>query len=207
MNETLINATSNSLVFVNQIATRIIVGIIIFLVGLIIARILSKITQKVLKDFSLDGTVKKKTGIKTSFEQFISNSIFFVVMIIFLIISLNYVGITSLIINILSIAVILVVLVSLILSIKDNVPNILAHRVIRQKKLITEGDTISMDTATGVIEEISLFQVKICNKEDCIYIPNSLFLKKEFKKKKKRKTSKKTSIKKETVMEEEKLKA
>jgi len=201
MNDTLINATGKSLIFVNHIATQIVVAIIIFLVGLIIARILSKTAYKILKNFSLDGTVKKKTGIKTSFEQLISNSIFFVVMLIFLVIALNYIGVTSLILNILSIAVIIIVVISVILSIKDNIPNIIAYRAIRQKDLIKEGDVITIDGARGTVEEITMFQVRICKKEDCIYIPNSLFLKKEFSKKKISKKSKLVEKKSEPVEE------
>ena len=72
MNDTLINATGKSLIFVNHIATQIVVAIIIFLVGLIIARILSKTAYKILKNFSLDGTVKKKTplGFITLYTSF-----------------------------------------------------------------------------------------------------------------------------------------
>ena len=57
-------------------------------------------------------------------------------MLIFLVIALNYIGVTSLILNILSIAVIIIVVISVILSIKDNIPNIIAYRAIRQKDLI-----------------------------------------------------------------------
>lgn len=188
MNDSLINATNKSLVFVNELATNIVVGIIIFLVGLIIARILSKLVQKVLRDFSIDGTLRKKTGIKTSFEKFITSSIFIIVTLIFLVIALNYVGVTNLIVDILSIAIIIVVTVSLLLAIKDNIPNLLAYRAIRLKKTVEEGDVINIENATGTVEEISVFQVRIRKGEDIIYIPNSLFLKKEFSRKK-RKTS------------------
>ena len=190
MNDTLLNATSNSLIFVNEIATRVLMGVVIFLVGLIIARISSKITQRVLRDFAIDGALKKKTGIKTSFENFISRSVFFIVMMIFLVISLNYIGVTSIIVNVLSIAVIIVVMISLLLAIKDNVPNIIAYRSIRQKNTILEGDTITMDHTIGIVEDITLFQIKIKNKTDTIYIPNSLFLKKEFKRKNRLKNKK-----------------
>lgn len=189
MNDSLINTTSQSLVIVNDIVTTIVVGIIIFLVGLILARIASKLTQKILRDFSLDGTVKKKIGIKTSFERFISSSVFFIVMMIFLIISLNYMGVTSLVINILSIALILVVLISLLLAIKENVPNIIAYRAIRQREMVVEGDTISINGADGVIDEISWFQTKILKGDDVLYIPNSLFITKEFTRKKRSKKS------------------
>ena len=195
MNDSLLNVTTKSLDLVNNYATTIVVGVIIFLVGLIIARIASKLTQRILRDFSLDGTVRKKTGIKTSFERVISGGVFFVVMMIFLIIALNYIGITTLIVNILSILVIILVIISIILAIKDNIPNIIAYRSIRQKESIIEGDQISIDGAKGEVEEISLFQVKICQGDDVLYIPNSLFLKKEFKRLKRSKLKKKSTKK------------
>lgn len=187
MNDSLINTTTKGIVAVNEIVTTVVVGIIIFLVGLIIARIASKVIQRLLKDVSLDGTVKQSIGIKTSFERFLSGSVFFIIMMVFLVLALNYIGVTSLILNILSIALIIVVLVSLILTIKENIPNLVAYRTIRQKNMVKEGDQITIDNASGTIEEISLFHTKIQKQKDILYIPNSLFISKEWSKRKAKK--------------------
>lgn len=180
MNETMINVTSKSLILVNNIVTKIVVGIIIFLVGLIVARIASKLVEKLLRDFSLDTTVRKKTGVKTSFEKFLSGGVSLIISLIFLVIALNYVGITTLLINILSVVIIFVITISLLLSIKDSVPNIIAYRTIRSKNLIAVGDTITLDETSGVVDEINLFQTKITCKEDVLFIPNTIFIHKEF---------------------------
>ena len=187
MNETIMNVTSKSLMYVNTIVTKIIVGIIIFIVGLILARIVSKLAEKLLRDFSLDSAVRKKTGVKTSFEKFLSGGISLVISLIFLVIALNYIGITTLIVNVLSIAIIIIITASLLLTIKDSVPNIIAYRAIRSKDLVRVGDKIIMDNTQGVVEDLNLFQVKIAYKEDVLFIPNALFLHKEFKRRHRKK--------------------
>lgn len=175
------NMSSQSILLSNPLVNNIIIAIAIFLLGLIIGRILGKLVEKILKDFRVDGTVRKTTGLKTSLERIAGSIISYGIYFIFFIIALNYVGITSLLLNILSIAIILILAISLILTIRDNIPNIIAYNALRKNKGLKIGDYITIKAVKGTVENMSLFEVVIkTDKEDRIHIPNSLFLQEQF---------------------------
>lgn len=175
------NITEQSILMSNPLINDIIIAIAIFLLGLIIGRIVGKFVQRLLKDFKVDGTVQKTTGLKTSLERVLGSVISYAIYFIFFIIALNYVGITSIILNVLSIAVIVILAISLILTIKDSVPNMIAYNTITKHKHVQIGDRIRLDSVEGVIENISLFETIIkTDLGDRIHIPNSIFLKEKF---------------------------
>ena len=100
--------------------------------------------------------------------------------------ALNQMGLTSLILNMLSGSVILLILISIILAIKDFVPNMVAGIFIFQKEIIRKGDVISFDKIKAKVLETTLIETKLESKsKDTIYIPNSVLIKKEITKLKK----------------------
>ncbi len=185
------NLAEQSLLMSNPLVNNIIIAIAIFLLGLIIGRIVGKLVEKIFKDFKVDGAVKKTTGLKTSLEQITGTIISYAIYFIFLIIALKYVGITSLLLNVLSICIILILAISLVLTIKDNVPNIIAYNTLKKRKSIIVGDCITIDAVDGIVENISLFEVVVETKKgDVIHIPNSVFLKEKFVRKARKKGAK-----------------
>jgi small-conductance mechanosensitive channel len=177
INNSVANITSQSLLTSNQTINNIVIAIIIVLLGLLIGKVLGKVIERLLKEFRIDKTVKEKTGFNSSLQKIISNIVSYAIYFVFLIIALNQVGITSLLLNVLSIVVILILAISTILSIKDSVPNMIAHK--RIKETMKKGDKITLgNSVEGKIDEITLFETKLTTKSgDEIYIPNSLFLK------------------------------
>lgn len=184
VNESFLNVTTRSLSAVNNIATTIVVGIVIFLLGLIIGRVAGKLLERMLKDFSVDSAVKKTTGVNVPVEKTISQGVSIVIYLTFLVIALNYIGITSLLLNVLSVAVILVLSISLLLAVKDSVPNIIAYRLIKRKGSIKIGDVLVVDNFEGKVVDIGLFETQVkTEQKDIIHIPNVLFTKQTFIKK------------------------
>lgn len=161
----------------NPIINDLVIAVVIFVFGLILGRILGKIVEKILKDFSLDPTIKKTTGLSWSFEKIIGGIVTYSIYFVFLIIALNYIGITSLLLNILSIAIITILTISTILTVKDSIPNLIAHRKLVRHDGVKKGDKIVINKVEGTIEEITLFEVRVSTKHgDVIFIPNALFL-------------------------------
>jgi len=178
LNETIGSTISSSNFFINKLA----VAIAIFIFGLIIGKIVGKLVRKFLKNLKIDNYAKKHSLIKFSIERFFEGVVSIIIYISFFIIALNYLGITSFLLNALSIIIVLVIFLSLLFSIKDSIPNIFAYRIIN--KQLKKGDKISFDNLDGKIESISLLETIVKNRnEDTIYIPNRLFLKKVFTKK------------------------
>ncbi|MGE0793506.1 MAG: mechanosensitive ion channel domain-containing protein [Candidatus Woesearchaeota archaeon] len=184
MNETQLLTTNTYLTSI-PLVTNILIAILILIIGIIIGRITAKLIERIFKDLKLDPTLKKTTGIKASIGNLLSVFIQASIYIIFSIIALNYVGITSILLNILFIAIIIILVISFILALKDSIPNILAGKTIRKYSKLKVGDKISIENIEGTIIELNLFEVKVETKDkDILHIPNSLFTRTKYAKKK-----------------------
>ncbi|MEA3399192.1 MAG: mechanosensitive ion channel [Patescibacteria group bacterium] len=184
INET-INITNQSLLNQNPLITNIVLAMIIFFIGLIVGRILSRLIERIFKNFGVDNTVRQTTGLKMSFQKFLSNLVSYASYIIFFIIALNQVGITHLLLNIVIIVIVLVILTTIIFSLKDKIPNMIAYRTLRKQKALKIGDEIMFKTAKGKILEINVYETIIqTDKKDLLHIPNILFIKESFVQKK-----------------------
>lgn len=165
------------------IFTKIVIAIIILLIGFIIGKILGRLLQKVLHEFEMDKALKKSAGINISLEHFLGSFLTYFIYFITIIMALNQLGLTTAILNMISGAVILLILISLILAIKDFVPNMMAGIFIYQKGIIKEGDIIALDKIKAKVIETTMMETKLESKnKDIIYIPNSLLIKKEIRK-------------------------
>jgi small conductance mechanosensitive channel len=158
---------------------KFIIAIIILLIGFIIGRIVEKILQRILHEIELNKNLKK-TGIELSLEEIISSFVKYFIYFIAVIWALTEIGLTTTVLNMISAVVLLLILISLILAIKDFLPNALAGFLIYQKGMFRKGDKISVKNIEGTVEKISLIETKIKTKKgDTIYVPNSLITKKE----------------------------
>jgi small-conductance mechanosensitive channel len=78
-----------------------------------------------------------------------------------------------------SLAMIILIVLSLTLAIRDFFPNAVGGIVIAKKKMLNIGDTIEIDNIKGKVNKLSLIAVEVITKKgDLIYIPNSLISKK-----------------------------
>ena len=178
MNHTI---TQNSLIEINPFLTSILIAIVIFLGGLILGRILGKLIEKFLKDFKIDSNIKKKTNIKLSIGKLLSVFIQASIYIIFAVLALNHIGITSLLLNIIFIAIIIVLSISFLLALKDSLPNMIAGLTLRKKSNLKLNTKININNIEGTIIELNLFEVKIeKTNKDILHIPNSLFVKSKY---------------------------
>ena len=147
---------------------------------MIIGKIIGRILQKVLHEFQTDKALKNAAGIHFSIEHLMGALLTYFIYFIAIIMALNQMGLTSVILNMLSGAVILLILISIILAIKDFVPNMVAGIFIFQKEIIKKGDIISFDKIKAKVLETTLIETKLESKsKDTIYIPNSALIKKE----------------------------
>lgn len=181
------NATTDALLASNTLVNEIVIAIGIFLLGLIIGRIAGRLVGRFVKNFGVDGFVKKKTSLKFSMEKFIGGLVSVVIYIVFFIIALNYVGITSLLINVLSFIIIIVIAITAILAIKDSIPNFVAYRKITKVDRVRISDFISFDNVSGTVIDMDALEVQIETKsKDIIHIPNCVFVKKMYSVKRKK---------------------
>jgi small-conductance mechanosensitive channel len=157
----------------SNLISNLVVAAIIILIGFIIGRILGKFIQTLLKEIQLDFLVKKYIRIRIQLEEIIGTFISYSIYFISLIMGLNHIGLTTQILNIVSIVIIIVIIISLFLGIKDIMPNIISGIIINKKKLINKDEEVTIDSIEGIVQEIKLTETILITKNgDLIYIPN-----------------------------------
>jgi len=161
-------------------ATRLIVAIIILLFGFIIGRIVGKLIEKVLHELELNLIIKKTLKLKIPFEQTTAQIIMYLIYFVTIIMALNQLGLATDILNIILGGFVVIIVLTIFLSIKDFVPNLISGIFIHQKQFIRVGDFIRVNNIEGTITTISMVDTLVMTKNgDIIYIPNSILTKSE----------------------------
>ena len=170
---------------ISAFTSKIIVATIILLIGFIIGKIIGKVILRALHEIELNKIVKKVSGINIHLEEILSGFLTYFIYFLAVVMALRHLGLATDILNILSGAVILIIAISIILSIKDIIPNVISGIIIHHKKFITVGDHIEVMDMKGTVKEISLTELIILSKNgDIIRIPNSIITNSLVKKKK-----------------------
>ncbi len=165
--------------------SQIIVATIIVLIGFIIGKIVGKVIQHALHEVELNKIMKKVTNLNLHIEEMISGFLTYFIYFIAVVMALRHLGLATDILNILSGAIILVIILSVLLAIKDIIPNIISGIIINHKKFLNVGDNIKVNKMQGKITEIGLTELIIKAKNgDVIRIPNSIITNSEIVKKK-----------------------
>ena len=133
------------------IFTKLVVAVIIVLIGLVAGKLLGKLIHKLLHEIELNNLIKKSAGIKISMEEIISSFVTYFIYFIFIVMALNQLGLTTVVLHMISGAILIIIIISIMLSIKDFMPNMFAGFFIHQKRFIKEGDIIKVDNIKGKI--------------------------------------------------------
>ncbi|MEE9525990.1 MAG: mechanosensitive ion channel domain-containing protein [Candidatus Woesearchaeota archaeon] len=175
----IINQTTTYIDFIlSQLFTKIIVAIIILLIGFVMARIAGKLIHKFLHEIELN-KILEKAGMKLKLESTISNIVTYFIYFVTIIWALNSMGLTTTILNMVSGAILVLIVISIILAIKDFFPNIMAGFFIYRKNTIKVGNKVKIDNVSGTVKKISLLETEIKTPSgDTIYVPNSTITKK-----------------------------
>jgi len=165
----------------NILIARFLIALIILLIGFIIAKILGRLLQRVLHEIELNKIIKKITWLKINIEQIVSIFLTYFIYFLTIIMALNQIGLTTTVLNMLSAAILIIIVISIFLSIKDSVPNAIIGFSILRRGNIKEGDYIKTKDVAGRVEKITLTEVQLkTRKGDIIHIPNSILAKSEY---------------------------
>ncbi len=163
--------------FFSQFVGKLIVAVVIILIGFIVGKVCERIVQKLLHELEVD-RLMQKTGIKISFETILSNLAAYLIYFIAVIMALNQLGLTTIILYIVLGGVIILIIVSTLLAIKDYIPNMIAGFFIFRRGMFKEGNKVKVDGTEGRVKKIGLIETEILtSKKDKIFIPNSLMVK------------------------------
>ncbi|MBR9703253.1 mechanosensitive ion channel family protein [Candidatus Woesearchaeota archaeon] len=189
-------AADNIVAAITPLLNRVVIALVILFVGFILGKIVGRFLFRVLDDLNLDGLAKRLLGKSLSLERSISAVVAALIYLIAIIMALNALGLTTAVLSAIIIIVLILVGISVLLAIKDLVPNLSAGMMIKQKDIFREGDTVSFNGTSGVVEEFSLFETRLRSKgNEVLIVPNNLFAKHTVKRKRPRKVASKEKSK------------
>lgn len=178
--------------FLAKLYYNIIAAIIILLIGFIAGKLVYRLSYKILKELEI-GKAFQKAGIDMPIEKKISKILSYLIYFATVIFALNQLKIATPLLYILFTAVMIVIITTVLLSVKDFIPNMFAGFYIYYKGLLNIGDEIEVNGLKGRITEITLTRTSIRTpRGDTVIIPNSVMTKECVKKRKKTEKEPKT---------------
>jgi len=170
---------------VKSVSSKMVVATIIVLVGFILGKVIGKIAKRALSEIELNRFARKVTKVNIAIEEIIGGFVSYAIYFIFIVMALRHIGLATDILNLLSGAVFLVIVVSILLGVKDIIPNIFAGIIIHKRGFLHEGDTIKVKDIEGKVTSIGLAEVMVEAKNgDIIRIPNAVITNTEVNKQK-----------------------
>jgi small-conductance mechanosensitive channel len=151
-------------------------GIIILLIGLIIGILAKKIIYRLLREVRFNNLMKK-IRLNYDWEKGLSLIIPAFIYLITLILFLNHLGITSVVIYLISGALLILLALAIIVGMKDVIPNLVGGITLRWRGQLEEGKKIEIKNVSGMVQKIGLMETEIkTEKGDLLYLPNSIFV-------------------------------
>ncbi len=153
-------------------------AVLILLVGFIVGRILGKLIQRILHEFELNALMRKLFGLKLRLSELIGSLVTYVVYFVTIVIAFSTLGLEAVVARVIIYAALALIVLSIILGIKDTIPNMIAGFVVRRKLFIKEDDVITVNEVRGVVKKMSMVDVQVLTRAgDMIYFPNALLIK------------------------------
>ncbi|HLD00650.1 MAG TPA: mechanosensitive ion channel domain-containing protein [Candidatus Nanoarchaeia archaeon] len=175
------NSTISGVVQTAQIYFKsILIGVVILLVGFSLGVLAKKILQRILKEVELNKIIST-VGINFNAETFLSSVASFIIYLVTIVLFLNHLNITSVVLYIVVGAILMLIILTFLVGLKDVIPNFIAWFHIQRQGKIKEGSKVEVREITGRVEKIGYLETEIKTEYgDVLYVPNSLFLKSKF---------------------------
>jgi small conductance mechanosensitive channel len=155
-------------------------GIGILLIGFAIGILAKKIVYRVLKEIELN-KIMSKVNVTYNLEQWISSILSYLIYLVTIVFFLNQLGITSIVLYLIVGGVLMLVILTLLVGLKDVIPNFVAWVLLQRKGRVIEGHRINVREIAGRVEKFGFLETEIRTENgDLLYVPNSLFLKSKF---------------------------
>ncbi len=154
---------------IEQWLTKIEIAIIIFFIGFIIAKLTSRILKKVLAEAEIN-RILETAGFKP-ISNTIASLVKYIIYIITVFIILQQFGLTKLVLAIIVITSTIILTISILLAIRDFIPNFAAGIFLRKKAKKFIGKQVQIGTVKGKLVNFGLMGSIIKNKEQ-YYIPH-----------------------------------
>jgi len=180
VNETVTGVVATTKSYISLIVE----GVIILLVGFVLGMLAQKLLSKILKEIELNH-IMSKVGITYNLEKWISAIVSYVIYLVFIVFFLDHLGIGSIVLYLILGAILMLLILTFIVGLKDVIPNLVAWLVLQKDEKITVGRRVEVREIEGRVEKIGYLETEIKTEHgDTLYVPNTLFLKSKLKIKK-----------------------
>ncbi|MBT3582851.1 mechanosensitive ion channel [Candidatus Woesearchaeota archaeon] len=153
-------------------------AILIGVIGFFLSKGMGKAAKHIIQSIELKKQFKK-AGIRFNPETMAENVVKYLGYLGTFIVALNYLGITPVILNIIFVGILIVVILTLFLSLKDFVPNVISGIHLISINKLKKGDQIKIGDVSGKVSEISLTETTLLDNGNKIIIPNSTVMKEQ----------------------------
>ncbi len=187
-----INLLSNFAIMVNKTAAvkvaataqsyvyTVAVGVVILLIGFIAGLLTRKFLYRILKEIELN-KILTKIGISLNAEKTLSSGASYLIYLLTIVFFLDHLGITSVVVYLVLGGVLMLIILSFLVGLKDVIPNLVAWFIIQKRGKVKEGKRIEVKEIEGRVENVGFLETEIrTDRGDILYVPNSLFLKSKF---------------------------
>ena len=107
-------------------------GIGILLMGLVLGVLVKKLVYKILKEVELN-KIMSRVGVTYNLEQWVSSILSYLVYLITIVFFLDQLGITSIVLYLVLGAILMLVILTVIVGLKDVMPNFVAWILLQRK--------------------------------------------------------------------------
>jgi small-conductance mechanosensitive channel len=103
------------------------------------------------------------------------------VYLVAIVLFLNQLRIASVVLYLVVGAILMLIILTFVVGLKDVIPNIVAWVFIQRKGTIKEGRRVEVREIAGVVENVGYLETEIkTDRGDILYVPNALFMKSKF---------------------------
>ena len=161
----------------NPLILNIIIALIMLLIGFILGKLVGTMIKRLLSHLELDKLLVSYLRINFKAETFIAGIISFIIYFFTVIAAINQVGLLSILLQIISYVVVIAILVSIVLGLRNIIPNVYAGFTLKKKLNLKTGQKISVGNVSGKITKINTVYVYVKTQEqDLVLVPFSAML-------------------------------
>ena len=164
---------------VSSSITDLALAAIVLFSGLVIARIGSLLIDTGLRSVHFNDALRTGFGIPFNVSGAIGQLFLWVVSIITILWTLSIIGVNALVMTIIALFIIAIIAFSIILTLRDLIPNIIAGTEMHRKGFFAEGDMVSLDGERARVIEAGLLETILERDGMRIIIPNAMLLRRE----------------------------
>ena len=166
---------------INPMIEQAVITVLILLIGLILGKVLGRLLCVLLREVRLNKLLKSGLKLSLNLEAFLVFILSYGVYAFALLLALDRLKLTNYILYALIAIVLVVFVMSIVGSVKDFLPNFVSGLRLRKAGRIKKGYFITLPDLKGTVVGFTLLETEIRTPgNDLVVLPNSIFVKKQY---------------------------